>query len=233
MPHEWTHSTIIPLYENKGVAQDCNNYRGIKLLSYTIKLWERVIEARLRADIKISENPFGFMLGRSTTEAIHVIRKLMEFYRNRKRDLHMVFIDLEKAYDKVPRDVLWRCLEKKSVPVACMGVIKDMYNRVRMRVRTSVGDTNDFPADTRLYQGLALSPFLFTIIMDELSRGIQDGIPWCMLFADDIVLIDETMEGVNTKLEQWGDILEAKAFDLVGQTLNTYIADLVQVKVML
>ena len=50
--------------------------------------------------------------------------------------------------------------------------------------------------------------------MDELTREIQDEIPWCMLFADDIVLIDETREGVNTKLEWWRDTLEAKGLKL-------------------
>jgi len=56
MPREWRFSTVIPLYKNKGNIQDCNNYRGIKLLSHTIKLWERVIERRLRKNISISEN---------------------------------------------------------------------------------------------------------------------------------------------------------------------------------
>ena len=70
MPREWRASTVIPLYKNKGDIQDCNNLRGIKLLSHTMKLWERVIERRLRRDVAISENQFGFMPGRSTIEAI-------------------------------------------------------------------------------------------------------------------------------------------------------------------
>jgi len=75
-----------------------------------MKLWEQVIEGRLRMGLEISENQFGFRPGRSTLEAIHLICRLMEFYMDRKRDLHMVFIDLKKDDDRVSRKVLWRCL---------------------------------------------------------------------------------------------------------------------------
>ena len=74
---------------------------------------------------------------------------------------------------------------------------------VRTRVRTLVGNIDDFLVDIGLHQGSELNPFLFIILMDELTRRIHDEIPWCMLFVDDIVRIDETRDEVNFNLERW------------------------------
>ncbi|XP_074352668.1 uncharacterized protein LOC141691815 [Apium graveolens] len=104
IPHEWRLSMVVSIYKNKGDAQDCSNYRAIKLLSHTMKLGERVIETRLRSKVEVLENQFGFMLGMSTLEAIHLLRQLMEKYHVHSKDLHLVFIDLEKTYDSVPRE---------------------------------------------------------------------------------------------------------------------------------
>ena len=80
-------------------------------------------------------------------------------------------------------------------------VIKDMYMGGRTSVMTPGGVTDDFLVGMGLHQNSALSSFLFCLIMDELTKGIQAELPWCMLFADDIILIDETRYGVNDKLE--------------------------------
>jgi Reverse transcriptase (RNA-dependent DNA polymerase) len=74
MSDEWRRSILIPIFKNKEDIQSCTNYRGIKLMSHTMKLWERVIENRLKKLITVSKNQFGFMPGRSTMEAIFLIR---------------------------------------------------------------------------------------------------------------------------------------------------------------
>ena len=111
----------------------------------------------------------------------------------------MVFIELEKTYGKILRNVMWWALDKHKVPTKYVGLIKNMYTNVVTRVRISDGDTNAFSIRIRLHQGSALSPYLFALVMDEVTRDIQGDIPWCMLFADDVVLVDEKPDRSETE----------------------------------
>jgi hypothetical protein len=129
-------------------------------------------------------------------EAIFLIRQLMQRCREQKKDLHMVFIDLENAYDKVTRNVMWWALQKYKVSTKCIALIKDMYDDVVTSVRTSDEGTNDFLINIGLHQGSALSPYLFALVIDEVTRDIQGGVPWYMLFGDDVALVDESRTGV-------------------------------------
>ncbi|KAK3547975.1 hypothetical protein QTP70_001636 [Hemibagrus guttatus] len=210
MPEEWRRSVLVPIFKNKGDVQSCSNYRGMKLMSHTMKLWERVVEARLRKVVEICEQQYGFMPRKSTTGAIFALRILMEKYRDGQRELHCVFVDLEKAYDRVPREELWYCMRKSGVAEKYVRVVQDMYERSRTVVRCAVGQTEEFKVEVGLHQGLALSPFLFAMVMDQLSEKVRQESPWTMMFADDMVICSESREQVEENLERWRFALERR-----------------------
>ncbi|KAK3511052.1 hypothetical protein QTP70_029380 [Hemibagrus guttatus] len=223
MPEEWRRSVLVPIFKNKGDVQSCSNYRGIKLMSHTMKVWERVVEARLRKVVEICEQQYGFMPRKSTTDAIFALRILMEKYRDGQRELHCVFVDLEKAYDRVPREELWYCMRKSGVAEKYVRVVQDMYERSRTVVRCAVGQTEEFNVEVGLHQGSALSPFLFAIVMDQLSEEVRQESPWTMMFADDIVICSESREQVEENLERWRFALERRGMK-VSRSKTEYMS---------
>lgn len=208
IPDEWRKSKVVPLYKQKGDPLSCGNYRGIKLLCHSLKLYERVIESRLRELVKIKDNQYGFQRGKSTTEPMFCLRMLQEKYREFNKELHMVFVDLEKAYDTIPRELIWHCLRKRQVPEAYIEIIKDMYKDSTTRVATNAGETEEIKVEVGLHQGSALSPLLFIIIMDVISDDNGEDTPWSMLFADDLVLCDASRDDLEERLEDWRSRLE-------------------------
>jgi hypothetical protein len=155
-------------------------------------------------------------------EAIFLIKQLMERYREQKKDLHMIFIDLKKAYDKVPTNIMWWALQKHKVSLKYITLIKDMYDNIVISIQISDRDTNDFPINIGLHQGSSLSPYLFALVMDEVTRDIQCGIPWCMLFEDDVVLVGMRVGPELTRSWRCGDELwRQKVLYLVGLKWST------------
>jgi hypothetical protein len=70
MPDECRRSILVPIFKNKGGVQSCTNYWGVKLMSHTMKLWERIIKHCLKRVTNVTENQFGFIPRRSTMEVI-------------------------------------------------------------------------------------------------------------------------------------------------------------------
>ena len=170
-------------------------------MSHTMKIREGIIETRLRDTVEISKQKYGFMPGKGTTDAMFALRMLMEKYRKDQRELHCVFVDLEKAYDRVPREELWYCMRKSGRVEKYVQLVQDMYEGSETLVRCAVGTTESFKVKVGLHQGLALSPFLFAVIMDRLTDEVRREPAWTMLFADDIVICEETREEVKQRLE--------------------------------
>ena len=210
MPEEWRRSVLIPIYKNKGDAQCCGNYRKIKLMSHTMKAWERIIESRSRDRVEISKKQYRFMPGKGTTDAMFALRMLMKKYREGQRDLHCIFVDLEKAYGRVPREELWYCIRKSGIVEKYVQLVQDMYEGSETVVRCAVGTTESFNVKVGLHQESAFCPFLFAVIMDRLTDKVRREPPWTMLFSDDIVICEETREEVERRLESWKYALERR-----------------------
>ncbi|KAK3516059.1 hypothetical protein QTP70_004014 [Hemibagrus guttatus] len=103
---------------------------------------------------------------------------------------------------------MWYCMRKSGVAEKYVRVVQDMYERSRTVVRCAVGQTEEFNVEVGLHQGSALSPFLFAIVMDQLSEEVRQESPWTMMFADDIVICSESREQVEVNLERWRFALE-------------------------
>ncbi|KAK3506359.1 hypothetical protein QTP70_011304 [Hemibagrus guttatus] len=110
----------------------------------------------------------------------------------------------------VPREELWYCMRKSGVAEKYVRVVQDMYERSRTVVRCAVGQTEEFKVEVGLHQGSALSPFLFAIVMEQLSEEVRPESLWTMMFPDDIVICSESREQVEEKLERWRFALERR-----------------------
>ena len=173
VPEEWKRNVLIPIYKNKGNTQCCGNYRGIKLMSLTMKLWERIIETKLRDRVEISKQQYGFMPGKEATDAMFALGMLMKNYSEGQRELHCVFVNLEKAYDRVPREELWYCMRKSGIVKKYVRLIQDIYEESETVMRCAIRTTESFTVMVGLHQGSALSPFLFAMIMARLTDEVR------------------------------------------------------------
>ncbi|XP_068208703.1 uncharacterized protein [Palaemon carinicauda] len=107
-----------------------------------------------------------------------------------------------QAYDRVPRQDLWRCMREKGVPEKYVRITRDMYERTEANVMTNIGLTESFPVNVGLYQGSALSLCVFDLVMNVVTPGIRDQSPWYMLFANGVILCSTRREVVEEKLEE-------------------------------
>ena len=94
MPSSWRLSEVTPLFKEKGYILECSNYRGMKLMSHTLKLLERIIDQRLSTIVELGNIQFGFRRGRSTMDPVFALKILQEKYKEKQKDLHMKSVDL-------------------------------------------------------------------------------------------------------------------------------------------
>ena len=206
-PLEWARGQIFPIFKGgpEDYKHDPMKYRGITLLSVLGKLYTAIIKERLTrwCEMKeiIVEEQGGFRRERSTVDQIFI---LLEIITCRRPDpTYCCFIDIQKAYDKVWRDAIWKKLDEYGIKGRIWRVIKNIYERVESCVLVGNEKTEYFEIDLGVRQGCILSPILFSLFINGLGEelrkkniGAKIGnlqIP-ILMFADDIVLIGNTKE---------------------------------------
>jgi hypothetical protein len=169
---------IISILFKKGSQLDCNNYRGLSLISHLGKVLERLIQNRLIRYVEeiisfFPESQNGFRSGRSTVDSIFCSRLISSYCREKNITCIKCFIDLTKPYDKVDREVFWMVLQRIGVPNKLIELIKNIHVGAKgsVKINGELGDA--FLLSVGLKQGSIFAPLLFNIYFTAIIRAIE------------------------------------------------------------
>ena len=156
-------------YKGKGNSLERGNYRGLKLTDQILKIAEKNIEKLIRQQVDIGEMQFGFKPEYRTTNVIFILTQLQEKYEAKRKNLYFVFVDLEKAFDRMSRDVVWWASRKQGVEERLVKIIQLMYRNTRSHIKISGTFSDDFLVQVGIHEGSVLSPLLFIMLLEAVS----------------------------------------------------------------
>lgn len=238
IPQDWEVAVIIPIFK-KGDNRECNNHRGISLLSVAGKIFSRILELKLRHEVEhqLEEFQSGFRPKRSTQDLIFSMRMLSEKMPEKDKEFHAGYIDLSQAFDKVPRHEIWKSLKNLNVREHLIQAIKSLYNNCRNYVRTANRSSAEFETKQGVRQGDNLSPLLFIVYLDQIMKEVNSRamklivgnyllrpVKLCSLaFADDIVVLAPNERNLQHNMSIWDEELRKKGMKININKTQTMI----------
>lgn len=223
IPEYWTMGNIKPIYKSKGDPKQPENYRPITILSCFGKLFTAIINNRLNqyADNHniISSSQSGFRKRHSTVDNLFIIKSLIDLVRSSRKKLYCCFVDFKQAFDTVWRDGLWTKLLQSRINGKCFNIIHNLYKDIKSKVTTSEGTSNYFSSNIGVRQGENLSPFLFSVFLNDLESYLRNkeisGITcdinndelrsylqiFILLYADDTVIFSDNESDMQHALD--------------------------------
>ena len=211
VPDDWTKGEIVKI-PKKGALNDCNNWRGITLLSVPSKIMAKIIIRRMSdaVDKSLRKEQAGFRKGRGCADQIFTLRNIIEQCTEWQRQLYVNFVDFEKAFDSIHRESLWCILRHYGIPRKLVQLIKSFYHNFQCTVGK---DNSFFDVKTGVRQGCVMSAVLFNLVIDWVMRKTTEdtsrGIRWTLFskledldFADDLALLSHTHQHIQEKTDR-------------------------------
>ncbi|VDP72059.1 unnamed protein product [Schistosoma mattheei] len=208
---DWKEGHLVKITK-KGDLSNCDNYRGITLLSMPGKAFNGVVLNRMKncVDAQLRDQQAGFRKNRSCTYQVATLRIIVEQSIELNSSLHINFTDYEKAFDGVDRTTPWKLLRYYGVPQKIFNIIRSSYDGSNCKIVHGGQLTNPFEVKTGVRQGCFPSPFLFPLVIDRImkkstSEG-KHGIQWTsrmqldnLDFKDDLALLSQTQQQMQEK----------------------------------
>ena len=217
IPKEWRMGLIVPIWKRKGDVHEPGKYRGITLFSQVLKLLERLLDARIRRRVEgdFVEEQQGFRNGRGTADGMYVLRQMVEKRLEVQGSMALGFVDLEKAFNTVPREMVLATFRLMGVPEAEVRMVEGTYEKTTTRVVVGEGASEAFEVKIGLRQGSVSSPLLFIAVLDLISRKtvVKDAMKK-LLYADDLALVTNGKQELQETMEEWNGLFIKRGLKL-------------------
>ena len=206
-PDDLLLGTMIPLIKNSRASKQCSdNYRALTIGIGMSKLLDIVILNDQKDVLETSELQFGYKEKLSTSMCSFMVLETIEYYKSKGSSVHVLLLDASKAFDRVDYIKLFEKLIKKGMCPLTVRLLLSMYIKQKLQVKWNNHISHKFSVTNGVRQGGVLSPFLFSVYMDELLVTLKNNGVGCHMghhyvgafgYADDIILLCPSLEGMR------------------------------------
>ena len=218
IPSQWLIGEVIRLYKGKGTKGKCENERGITLASNVGKVFERIINGRAKPAVNITEAQAGGKEGAATADHLITLKETVKQIRKRNKTAYVIFLDVQKAYDKAWLDAIMYVMHKNGLKGKNWEITRKLNTNLRATIRTKYGNTRQIQIRDSIRQGGVLSVLQYATIIDEIAKELNQrqlgitieglGKLGCLLWMDDVALVHHDLKELQLMMDATNDIAQ-------------------------